>query len=93
MLCNPSGWKHQSIRHSTKDYVRGNVHTNGMENFWSLFKRVVIGSFHHASVKHLHRYLNECSFRFKGCESEDLLGLIITSLVTGTAPGCWKVPN
>jgi transposase-like protein len=79
------GWKHQSVRHSTKEYVRGNVHTNGIENFWSLFKRGVIGSFHQVSVKHLHRYLNEFSFRFNGRESEDLFGLIITNLVIGTA--------
>jgi transposase-like protein len=79
------GRKHQAVRHSTKEYVRGNVHTNGIENFWSLFKRGVIGSFHQVSVKHLHRYLNEFSFRFNAREAEDLFGMIIMNLVIGNA--------
>jgi transposase-like protein len=79
------GRKHESVRHSTKEYVRGDVHTNSIENFWSLFKRGVIGSFHQVSVKHLHRYLNEFSFRFNNRETEDLFGLIVTNLVIGTA--------
>jgi len=79
------GRKHQAVRHSTKEYVRGNVHTNGIENFWSLFKRGVIGSFHQVSVKHLHRYLNEFSFRFNQRECEDLFTLIIMNLAIGNA--------
>lgn len=79
------GRKHDIVRHSTKEYVRGNVHTNSIENFWSLFKRGLIGSFHNVSVKHLHRYLNEFSFRFNAREAEDLFAMIIMNLTIGNA--------
>ncbi len=44
--------------------MRGDVHTNTMENAWSLFKRSVIGAFHHISGKHLDAYLDEFEWRF-----------------------------
>jgi transposase-like protein len=79
------GHKHNVVRHSTREYVRGSVHTNSIENFWSLFKRGVIGSFHQVSVKHLQRYLNEFSFRFNNREAEDMFGMIILNLIAGKA--------
>jgi transposase-like protein len=79
------GLNHEIVNHSRKEYVRGKVHSNGIEGFWSLFKRGVIGSFHQVSVKHLHRYLNEFSFRFNNREAEDLFGLIIIQLAIGNA--------
>lgn len=80
-----SGWKHQIVSHSKEEWVRGHVHTQGIESFWSLFKRGLIGSFHSVSVKHLHRYLNEFSFRFNQRECEDLFALIIMNLAIGNA--------
>jgi len=62
------GYTHQIVNHSAKEWVRGDVHTNGIENFWSLFKRGVIGSFHKISVKQLDRYLAEFMFRFNNRE-------------------------
>jgi transposase-like protein len=56
--------KHKRIKHKSKVYVRGEVHTNTIESAFSLFKRGVIGSFHQLSIKHLQRYLNEFSYRF-----------------------------
>ncbi|MBC8452920.1 MAG: IS1595 family transposase [Chloroflexi bacterium] len=56
--------RHETINHSIKEYVRGDVHTNSIEGMWSLFKRGVVGSFHHVSKKHLERYLDEFEFRF-----------------------------
>src|SRR6266481_3009194 len=47
--------KHESVNHIKEEWVRGNVHTNSIENYWSLFKR---GSFHQVSVKHLDRFNN-----------------------------------
>jgi len=79
------GWKHEIVTHTQDEWVRGNVHTQGIESFWSLFKRGVIGSFHSVSVKHLHRYLNEFSFRFNQRECEDLFALIIMNLAIGNA--------
>ena len=57
-------YKHETVNHSTKEYVRGICHTNGIENFWSLFKRGVTGIYHHTSEKHLDKYLDEFEFRF-----------------------------
>ena len=52
------------VNHIEDEWVRGDVHTNSIENFWSLFKRGVVGSFHQVSIKHLMRYLEEFSYRF-----------------------------
>ena len=48
---------HMTVRHSTKEYVRGMVHTNGIESFWSMLKRAHKGVFHKLSPKHLNRYV------------------------------------
>ena len=50
---------HESVAHSAKEYVRDMAHTNGMESFWSMLKRGHNGTYHHFSVKHLGRYVNE----------------------------------
>lgn len=55
---------HGVINHSSKEYVRGNVHTNTVEGFFSILKRGLIGTFHHVSEQHLQRYVNEFDFRY-----------------------------
>jgi transposase-like protein len=55
---------HATVDHLQKEWVRGIVHTNTLENVWSLFKRSIVGSYHQVSVKHLDRYLDEMEFRF-----------------------------
>ena len=60
------GMKHRShwtVRHSANDYVNGMAHTNGIESFWSVLKRGLHGTYHHVSVKHLGRYVDEFTFR------------------------------
>ena len=52
-------FQHESVNHHIQEYVRGDVHTNGIESFWSMFKRAYIGTFHHLSAKHLGRYVAE----------------------------------
>lgn len=67
-----------------EEYVRGNVHTNGIENFWSLLKRSIKGTYVSVEPFHLFRYLDEQSFRFnqrKGTDSERFLAVI--SLLQG----------
>src|ERR1019366_4411415 len=64
--------KHSTIRHSRGEYVRGDVHTNTVENGFSLLKRAVIGTYHQLSIKHLQRYLNEFSYRFNRREDADM---------------------
>lgn len=55
---------HETVKHSIKEYVRGDVHTNAAEGFFSLFKRGMRGIYQHCSEKHLHRYLAEYDFRY-----------------------------
>ena len=64
--------KHSKIRHSAKEYVKGEVHTNTVENSFSLLKRAVIGTYHQLSIKHLQRYLDEFSFRFNRREDANI---------------------
>lgn len=54
---------HKTVRHSTGEYVRGVVHTNTIESYFSIFKRGMRGTYQHCAEKHLHRYLAEFDFR------------------------------
>lgn len=58
------GYKHRIVNHSGGEYVRGRVHTNTIENFWSLFKRGYYGIYHVMSRKHLQRYVDEFAYRY-----------------------------
>lgn len=58
-----SEYDHEFIDH-TITYARGRVHTNGLENFWSLLKRTLGGTYVQVAPKHLHRYLDEQATRF-----------------------------
>jgi hypothetical protein len=52
------------VHHTSKEYVRGTIHTNTIENYFSVFKRGMRGVYQHCAEKHLHRYLAEFDFRF-----------------------------
>ena len=54
---------HDTVKHSLSEYVRGAVHTNGIESLWSLLKRAHTGTFHKLSPKHLDRYVQEFAGR------------------------------
>ena len=58
------GYDHEAVDHSRKEYVRGDCHTNSLENFWSQLKRSIRGTHIHVSPKHLQKYLGEFEFRF-----------------------------
>lgn len=55
---------HETVTHSADEYVRGDVHTNTIEGFFSIFKRGMRGVYQHCSEKHLHRYLVEFDHRY-----------------------------
>ncbi|MFH4968437.1 IS1595 family transposase [Gaetbulibacter sp. M240] len=57
-------YTHDSVKHALIIYVEGSVHTNTIENFWSVLKRGLYGIYHQVSEKHLERYLDEYSARF-----------------------------
>ncbi len=65
--------EHQTVAHSQDEYVRGIVHTNTVEGYFSVFKRGMKGVYQHCGKQHLHRYLAEFDFRYNnrtalGCE-------------------------
>ena len=62
--------RHETIRHTKDEYVRGDTHTNGIESFWSMFKRGYHGTYHHMSEKHLQRYVNEFSGRHNARDAD-----------------------
>lgn len=78
-------FEHSTVQHSKLQYVKGLTHTNSIENFWSLFKRGVVGSFHKVSEKHLDRYLDEFVYRFNGRKDDELFSRTIRNLVNGKA--------
>ena len=55
---------HRTVNHSAKEYVRGEVHTNTVEGYFSLFKRGVNGTFHHIGHRYIDQYLAEFDFRY-----------------------------
>jgi transposase-like protein len=65
-------YHHEVVNHSAEEWVRGDAHTNSIENAWSLFKRSIVGSFHQISAKHVEAYLDEFEWRFNGRKNPDL---------------------
>ena len=69
-------WRMEQFEHSMVNhlhtYVDGNVHTNGMENFWSLLKRTIGGTYVSVEPFHLFRYVDEQAFRYN--TRKDALG-------------------
>jgi transposase-like protein len=55
---------HGTVTHSEREYVRGNVHTNSVEGYFSILKRGIYGVYQHVSEAHRHRYLSEFDFRY-----------------------------
>ena len=63
---------HDSVKQSLKEYVKGDVHTNGIESLWSMLKRAHKGTFHKMSPKHLDRYVQEFAGRHNIREQDTL---------------------
>ena len=68
---------HQVVNHSKKEYVRGTVHTNNLESFWSLLKRGVMGTFHNVSKEYLPLYLAEFSYRHNNRKNANIFSDVI----------------
>ena len=67
---------HETVKHSLSEYVRGDVHTNGIESLWSMMKRAHTGTFHKISPKHLDRYVQEFAARhnLRDQDTIDIMG-------------------
>ena len=71
--------KHDSVKHSVKEYVRGQVSTNGIESFWSMLKRGIVGTYHHISPQHTLRYADEFAGRhnIRPLDTVDQMALVV----------------
>ena len=72
---------HETVKHALSEYVRGDVHTNGIESLWSMLKRAHMGTFHKMSPKHLDRYVQEFAARHN-LRDEDTID-IMADVATG----------
>ena len=61
-------FEHEHVNHKASEYVRGDAHTNTVENYFSILKRGITGCYFHVSEAHLHRYLAEFDFRYSNRE-------------------------
>jgi transposase-like protein len=71
------GFPHQSVTHSQGEYVRGSVHTQNIDGFWSLIKRGIVGTFHQVSKDYLPLYVNEFAFRHNYRDDKDMFQKVI----------------
>ena len=73
---------HEAVNHSASEYVRGDVHTNGVESFWSMLKRAHKGTFHKMSPKHLNRYVSEFAAKhnLRDLDTLDLMGTVVIGM-------------
>jgi transposase-like protein len=76
--------EHRTIYHGAQEWVQANVHTNTIEGVWSLFKRSIVGSYHHLSAKHLDAYLDEMAFRFNNRHNAYLFRDTLLQLLRST---------
>ena len=74
---------HQSVNHKVGEYVRGEVHTNGIESFWAVLKRAHTGVYHKLSPKHLDRYVRQFAGKhnIRPLDTLDQMALVAASLV------------
>ena len=68
------GMKHEAVHHGAGEYVRGVVHTQTLDGFWSLLKRGLLGTFHNVSAKYLPLYVAEFEFRYNNRNNPDIFG-------------------
>ena len=71
------GATHSTVNHRTGEYVRGVVHTNTLDNFWSLLKRGIVGNYHQVSKQYLPLYLAEFTFRHNHRKDPNLFDAIV----------------
>jgi transposase-like protein len=73
--------KHEVVNHSLDEWRRDDVHTNSIENIWSLLKRSIMGSYHKISLKHLNAYLDELEWRFNNRDNPYLFNETLGKLI------------
>ena len=81
-------YHHEAVNHSVGEYVRHQVHTNGIESFWAMLKRAYIGVYHKISPKHLDRYVGTFAGKhnFRGRNTIDQMGAMAGGMVGRRLP-------
>lgn len=77
-------YRHDAINHTAREYVRGDITTNGIESVFAVLKRGLIGIYHRASAKHLGRYVDEFAFRLNDGNVKVATLARLDALVEGT---------
>ncbi len=78
-LLKRQGLPHETVGHYKGEYVRGNVHTQNLDSFWSLLKRGIVGSYHKVSKEYLPLYVNEFSWRFNNRKNPNAFADLVTT--------------
>src|SRR5208337_3295167 len=76
---NRMGFKHDFVTHKADEFVRGKVHTQTIESFWSLLRRGIMGSYHKVSKDYLPLYLSEFTFRHNRRNADDPFAELISN--------------
>jgi len=83
----PEFAQHEVVNHSAGEYVRGDVHTNTVESYFSILKRGLIGTYHHVGAQHLQRYVTEFDFRYNHREKagfdDEMRSIAVLRGITG----------
>jgi hypothetical protein len=74
------GYQHDHVTHRNDEYVRGHVHTQTIESFWSLLRRGIMGSYHKVSKDYLPLYLSEFTYRHNRRNDDDPFGELISNV-------------
>ena len=69
----------QKVSHRAGEYVNGDIHTNTIENFWSLFKRSYVGQYHQLKSRYIDKYLDKFCFRYNNRENDNVFALVISN--------------
>ncbi|MCK6450752.1 MAG: IS1595 family transposase [Alphaproteobacteria bacterium] len=85
------GYQHATVNHTEKEYVRGDVHTNTIESYWSAVKRTIKGTYVWVSKKHLQKYLWECEYRHNLRRSPHLMFDVL--LASFPKPAAFPAPS
>lgn len=75
-------FKHLVVSHGSGEYVKGEAHTNGLENFWSMLKRGIVGQYHQISAKYLNHYVDEFCFRYNNRRNTEIFNITIQKSVS-----------
>ena len=79
---NTNKFIHLSVNHSLNEFSLGNgIHTNGIESFWAVLKRGLYGVYHHVSIKHLQKYIDEFCFRANYKDIQESFNVILRNCV------------